>query len=123
VFLYAVDSSSLRSSDMFSNAVVTAIEVYGVGWFVAFMFQAIEFYRRNAAGELMAGFEKEASKDPEMLQHYAENHHGIRTKIKIFLPLGILAIAFAISSLWPLIVVIRAGAFVHGLLHRHDDHE
>ncbi len=86
---------------------ITFVEVYGVGWAIAFVLALVHFYRKNAAGELFAGLKNEMEKNPELKDHYENNVHNSRTRVHVYITLGIIAIAFALSSLWPFVLGLR----------------
>jgi hypothetical protein len=88
-------------------------EVYGAGWMIAFALSLVRFYRKNSAGELFANIKTEIEKNPELLDHYENNIHGSRTKTHAYITLAIIAIAFALSSLWPFVVLLRTYHLIH----------
>lgn len=88
-------------------ALIRVFEVYGAGWMIAFALALVHFYRKNAAGELFAGLKDEIEKNPELKDHYENNVHNSRSRVHVYIVLGIIAMAFALSSLWPFAIGLR----------------
>lgn len=97
--------------------VLRVFEIYGMGWMIAFALSLVHFYRKNTAGDMFAKIEGEIEKEPELRKHYDENIHGSRTKMRMFIPLLIIALSFALSSLWPLVLGFR----LYGLVRHHGE--
>ncbi len=97
----------------------TLVWIYATVWFVYSTWFIIKQYR---SGELK-GFESKITAkidDPEMIAHYEQNIHGIRTKMQLVVALLPILLAFMLGSVWPLIVVIRVGVELSNITHRHD---
>jgi hypothetical protein len=94
--------------------IARVFEFYGAGWMIAFVLILLHFYRKNAAGEMFANLKDKIEEDPELRHHYENNVHGARTKVSVLISLCIIAISFALASLWPFALGIR----LYNLGHR-----
>jgi hypothetical protein len=99
-------------------ALIRVFEIYGAGWMAAFTLALVHFYRKNVAGELFLGVKSEIEKSPELKDHFDSNIHDSKTKVHAYIVLGIIAVAFALSSLWPFVLGLR---LYHLVAHRDRD--
>jgi hypothetical protein len=84
----------------------TFAAIYVAGWLLTAMNFAVKLYRE---GTILEAEEKISSEitDPEMITHYENNVHGIRTKMRVLLAAIPVLFAFMFGSIWPLVWLVK----------------
>jgi len=95
--------------------------IYALGWFLYAAWLLVGMYRRGDMKGMEEKFVSELKQDPEAMAHYEKDVHGIRTKMRIYMPALPILLAFMLASVWPLVVLVRLSLEIVSFVRRDRD--